>query len=175
MATTYIKIASVTVGAGGASNIDFTSIPNTYTDLAVVYSLRGTNNNTTGYVNINFNNSTSSYSNRAIFGNSSTVQAYAYTTLSYLWGGLHQGNSATANVFGNGQIYIPQYADSTLAKTILIDQVSENNSTSSDSVFTLINGGLWNNTSAITSVKLTNDTSNWGQYSTATLYGIKRN
>jgi hypothetical protein len=33
MATTYEIIASVTVGSGGAANIEFTSIPATYTDL----------------------------------------------------------------------------------------------------------------------------------------------
>jgi hypothetical protein len=33
MATTYEIIASVTVGSGGAADIEFTSIPATYTDL----------------------------------------------------------------------------------------------------------------------------------------------
>ena len=36
MATTFFKIASATVGSGGASSIDFTSIPQTYTDLVFV-------------------------------------------------------------------------------------------------------------------------------------------
>ena len=40
MADTYTLISSVTVGAGGASSIDFTSIPATYTDLLVKFSLR---------------------------------------------------------------------------------------------------------------------------------------
>jgi hypothetical protein len=36
MATTYEAIATVTtVGSGGAANIEFTSIPATYTDLVV--------------------------------------------------------------------------------------------------------------------------------------------
>ena len=33
MANTYTLIASLTVGSGGAANIEFTSIPATYTDL----------------------------------------------------------------------------------------------------------------------------------------------
>jgi hypothetical protein len=173
MATTFVKIAAVTVGAGGAANIDFTSIPSTYTDLAVVYSMRGTNANAQSYININFNNSTSGYSNRSIFANSATVQSYVYTTLSYLWGGLYQGGSTTANTFGNGQIYIPNYASSTTNKPVLIDQVSETNSSSSDSAFIVMNTGVWNNTAAITSVKITNELGNWAQHSTAILYGIK--
>ena len=173
MPTTYQKIASVTVGSGGASNIDFTNIPATYNDLSIVYSLRGANANTMSYVNINLNNSTSGYSNRSIFGTSTVMYTYTYNTLQYLWGGIHQGGSTTSNTFGNGQIYIPQYASTSTAKSLIIDQVSENNATSADAAFALINGGLWNNTAAITSVKLTNELGNWVQHSTATLYGIK--
>ena len=44
MASTYIPIATVTVGSGGATNIEFTSIPNTYTNLIILTSLRGTSN-----------------------------------------------------------------------------------------------------------------------------------
>jgi hypothetical protein len=33
MATTYEAIATVEVGSGGAADIEFTSIPQTYTDL----------------------------------------------------------------------------------------------------------------------------------------------
>jgi hypothetical protein len=40
MATTFIKIASVTVGSGGAASMDFTSIPSTYTDLVIKVSTR---------------------------------------------------------------------------------------------------------------------------------------
>jgi hypothetical protein len=43
MATTYTLInSSVTVGSGGAADIEFTSIPATYTDLLLVLSGRGT-------------------------------------------------------------------------------------------------------------------------------------
>jgi hypothetical protein len=35
MANTYEAIATVEVGSGGASTIDFTSIPSTYTDLVL--------------------------------------------------------------------------------------------------------------------------------------------
>jgi hypothetical protein len=42
MATTYEAIATVEVGSGGATDIDFTSIPGTYTDLLVYLSGRRT-------------------------------------------------------------------------------------------------------------------------------------
>ena len=40
MANTFQLISSTTVGAGGASSIDFTSIPSTYTDLVIKWSGR---------------------------------------------------------------------------------------------------------------------------------------
>jgi hypothetical protein len=42
MATTYEAIATVEVGSGGAADIEFTSIPGTYTDLVVKVSARST-------------------------------------------------------------------------------------------------------------------------------------
>jgi hypothetical protein len=55
MANTYEAIATVEVGSGGAANIEFTSIPATYTDLKVVCSLRGTYAGITDDVNVYFN------------------------------------------------------------------------------------------------------------------------
>ena len=40
MANTYVKIATVTVGSGGAANMTFSSIVGTYTDLAIKISAR---------------------------------------------------------------------------------------------------------------------------------------
>ena len=40
MAVTHNLISTITVGSGGAASIDFTSIPQTYTDLLVKISLR---------------------------------------------------------------------------------------------------------------------------------------
>ena len=37
---TMVKLQTVTVGSGGASSIDFTNIPQTYTDLKIVLSAR---------------------------------------------------------------------------------------------------------------------------------------
>jgi len=44
-----VAIQTVTVGSGGAANIEFTSIPQTYTDLVVVLSLRNNRSTAIGY------------------------------------------------------------------------------------------------------------------------------
>jgi hypothetical protein len=40
MANTFELITSSTVGSGGAASITFTAIPQTYTDLKILYSTR---------------------------------------------------------------------------------------------------------------------------------------
>ena len=61
MALTFSAIATVTVGSGGTANIEFTSIPSTYTDLKLMLSGRTSNNDSLHYGPnyITFNNDTS--------------------------------------------------------------------------------------------------------------------
>jgi len=169
VAVTYKKIASVTVGSGGAANIEFTSIPGTYTDLKVVFSLRDTSN--TGdpweYFDLTFNANASNYSSLGLFGTGSTTgSSSSATTIRY---GYYTASTATATTFGNGEFYIPNYAGSN-NKSVSQDSVSENNATAA---IAMLGAGLWANTSAITSIKMAARIS-FAQYSTATLYGISK-
>lgn len=169
MANTFVKIASVTVGAGGAANIDFTSIPATYTDLCLKISLRA---ETSGIDSgkVTFNNSSSGYSYRSIWGSGSgTVQSFNGSSDGYFQLQYSGGTSSTASTFTNGEMYIPNYAGSN-NKSASLDQVQENNATTAYIVPMAL---LWANTSAITSIKIQQTTGNIAQYSTATLYGIK--
>jgi hypothetical protein len=169
MANTYTLISSVTVGSGGAANIEFTSIPNTYTDLKIVFSLRDASN--TGdvwdWLDLTFNSNTSNYSARMLYGTGSATGGTSNTTqIKY---GYYTSSTATASTFGNGEIYIPNYLDSNY-KSILGNAVSENNATAA---IATLQAGLWSNSSTITSVKLTARIS-FAQYSTAYLYGISK-
>lgn len=164
MANTYTPIATVTVGSGGAANIEFTSIPSTYTDLLMVYS--GRSEDIYYYGQMYFNGSTSSYSRRALFGDGSSTQTAAYSNEYTL---LVTPNSYTSSTFSNVMVYIPNYRSSN-NKAFVVDGVLENNATSSYNYFY---AGLWSNTAAITSIKMDPEGGNFAQYSTATLYGIK--
>lgn len=165
MADTFIKIARVDVGAGGATTFDFTSIPSTYTDLCLKISCRTSNATTAEVANISFNGSSSSISVRFIYGSGSS--ATSATSTSYaIWTG---GANATANTFGNAEMYFPNYAGSS-NKSWSADSVSENNATEA---YANLFAGLWSNTSAINRITLTAGAgSNFAQYSSATLYGI---
>jgi hypothetical protein len=167
MANTFVKIASATVGSGGAASIDFIGIPASYTDLCLVHSLRS--DNTDDYYGLQFNSSSSSFTSRSVQGNGSSASS-ANRSDNFFVGTVVQSN-LTANTFSNGQIYIPDYAGST-NKSFSYDAVQENNATSS---LAELFAGLWSSTSAITSIKLVKASGNFVQYSTATLYGIKKN
>jgi len=165
--STHIKISTITVGAGGAASIDFTSIPATYTDLLIKYSLRQTGAGGADTVYLNFNSTGTTGSHRRLRGDGSTATSYNSTTTI---GGLSQDAGYTANTFASGEIYIPNYASANY-KSASIDAVTENNAAGALAELQAI---LWSNTSAITSITITNASSvNFVQYSSATLYGIK--
>lgn len=169
MATTYTLISSVTVGSGGAANIEFTSIPATYTDLSVVFSIRCVRSSVVEPGMLRFNSSTSNYSLRRLNADGSTVASSAVSGETGMIFGDINGDTATSNTFGNGSIYIPNYTGSNF-KSISTDVVVENNATESSQYLL---AGLWSDTSAITTIRLySRNSHNFKQYSTAYLYGI---
>jgi len=172
MANTYEAIATVTVGSGGAANIEFTSIPGTYTDLVVKLSARS--NYASGNwdnIGLRINNSSSSiYNSKLLYGDGSAPGSLS-TTSGTLTNWLYATNANnTASTFCNLEIYFPNYTSSN-NKSFSIDHVTENNATVAVAGIT---AGLWSNSAAINQITLTPDAGpNFVQYSTATLYGIK--
>jgi hypothetical protein len=172
MPTTYEAIATVTVGSGGAANIEFTSIPATFTDLAVKTSLRTDGSSANGWQSIalTFNNSTSSYSGILLIGRGDLSPAsITSATSSIEFAAYSSDAAATANTFGSNEIYIPNYTSSN-NKSVSSDVANENNA--ARALAGLV-AGLWSNSAAITSVKLVPNSGSFVQHSTATLYGIK--
>jgi hypothetical protein len=170
MANTFIKIQTATVGAGGAATIDFTSIPQNYTDLQIFFSLRSNRGFNDDDVNFKLNTLTTNQTKKWLSANGSgTGGSGNDTSLSLaIWGG-----SSTAGIFGNGYIYIPNYSGANY-KSISGDSVQENNTTGSGSSYQNYMAGLWSATAAITAISLySSSSSTLQQYSTATLYGIK--
>ena len=167
MANTYQLIEAQTLGSAAAS-VTFSSIPNTYTDLKLVYSARSSSTSgTSELLAISFNGTTTNYNRLLIEGNGSSAASYSGALRSF--GGIPTSN-ATASTFGNGELYIPNYLSSN-NKSYSGDSVSENNATSA---VQNLDANIWNNTSAITSIAITTyNSNNLVQYSTFYLYGIK--
>jgi hypothetical protein len=172
MPNTFTLIASSTVGSGGAANIDFTSIPSTYTDVCLVLSGRSdtTDADQRKGVTLKFNGSTSSYSFRNLYGVGSSAGSGNGSAQANLFTGTMPASNATASTFSNTSIYVPNYAGSA-QKSVSIDSATENNS--STYWFDTLVAGLWTGTAAITQITLTPDAGNFVQYSTAYLYGVK--
>jgi hypothetical protein len=152
------------VGSGGAAAIEFNSIPTTFTDLLLVTSTRSTRSSGSyDLYKIQLNGSNDLTSGRTLEGTGSGTQSESRIEV-----GVQPISLDTANTFGNGYHYIPNYRSS-VAKSFSGDSVAENNGTEGGQ---LITAGLWNNTAAITSLKLVSGVGNFVQYSSATLYGI---
>ena len=164
---TMTKLGTVTVGVGGQASISFSNIPQSYTDLTVMFSARDTSNSGSQWAgsSLTFNGTTTGYYSKVAYGsNTGTGSAASASALTYLYA---TSSSATASVFGSTKVYISNYSGN-FYKPIDGDTVTEHNSSAT---FLGIVSGLWSNTSPITSLTLTAETS-FAQYSTFTLYGI---
>jgi len=173
MPNTFELIASSTVGSGGTATIDFTSIPSTFTDLCLKLSVRDNNAFQGDDLGIRFNGSSSGYSARTLFGSGSAAASATNpngTSQGFI-GPASAGANSGANVFGNSEVYIPNYAGST-NKSYSSDALTEYNGTL---VYMGFVAGLWSNTAAITSISILplGGGTSFSQYSTAYLYGVK--
>jgi hypothetical protein len=175
MPNTMTLISSSTVGSGGTSTISFNSIPQTYTDLKIFYSARS-NKTSAAYANltIRFNgDSGSNYGFKMVYGTGSNVySAETIPDTGVQWAYITT-DGATANTFGNGFWYIPNYTSSN-PKSVNGDSVSEHNETGTS--IASMRSGRWTGTAAITSISIvvsgTIDLT-IKENSTFYLYGIK--
>ena len=162
MPATYEPIATTTLGSSAAS-IEFSSIPSTYTDLVLVYTLKAATASADMYLRVN-NDSGSNYSNTILWGNGSTAGSNRFTSAGQI------RLNYTVDVLTTDGTYlicnIQNYSNTTTYKTILYKT-----GLASDAVDTGV--GLWRSTSAINRVTLTLSSGDWGSGCTATLYGIK--
>jgi hypothetical protein len=173
MATSTTLISSVTVGAGGAASMSFSSIPSTYTDLVMVVSGRSAGAFTRRTINLTINGSstTTDYADKYLLGSGSAASSGQDTSGSqgYLTVWDAPAASATANVFSNCSIYIPNYASTSTYKSVSVDGVGEDNATAA---YAGLTAGIYQQNTAITSIAVATQ-GNFVQYSTAYLYGIK--
>jgi hypothetical protein len=169
MANTFELIASSTVGVLGVASIDFTSIPSTYTDLCLKVSLRTSRVDINENIFVKINNSSSTYTLRALYGNGTSVISFTDTLPLDTSPGANASTS-TANTFSNTEWYFPNYAGSNY-KSVSTDGVVENNDTGGIQIMI---AHLWSTTDAISSlIIIPRFSALINQYSTAYLYGVK--
>ena len=164
---TMTLIETKTLGADAAS-IEFTSIPQTFTDLLVLASTRASTAGTSVEpCLVTFNAETSDYTAIRLNGNGSSAPD-AVAPARFAFNSPRTGT--TASTFGNASVYIPNYAGAT-NKSYSTDSVTEHNATEAHQ--TLI-AGLWSDTSAITSALFAPTANNFEAGSTISLYVITK-
>lgn len=168
MATTYTLITSQTLAAD-AANINLTSIPNTYTDLVLKYSVRIKIGSVTSQIRMTFNNdTTANYSYSSLQSNGSLAVSGGAGNLNFI-DSIGNGNASTANMFTSIEVYIPNYT-STGSKPLNFYSAEEDNN---NTAYLINEAGLYIGTSAISSIKLDGNGSNIAAGSSVYLYGIK--
>lgn len=175
MANTYTLIASSTISSATHS-VTFNSIPNTYTDLLIDFSLRSDYGNNVHEGQFTFNSVTTGYGQVFFVGDGSAANSYGPQTNqpAATWSLAINGSASTANTFSNGEIYIPNYSSTTLNKTWSTTAVTENNATTAA---TWMVGGInTSTTAAISSITFYawQTFINFVSGSTFYLYGIKK-
>jgi len=166
----YDSIATTTVGAGGASSVDFTSIPSTYTHLQVRYLARGSFSGNEIQIRMRLNSDTgNNYARHLLEGDGSTAAAYATASGSLMALGSIPAATGTASAFGAGVVDILDYANTSKYKTSRTLSGQDRNGAGTIDLAS----SLWMNTNAVTTVSVFPDSGNFSQYSIVALYGIK--
>lgn len=170
MAITYEPIATYTTGSG-ETEVNFTSIPNTYTDIIAVASSGA---NTTGQdfrirvgagaVDTGANYSSIRVGSNRTTGTSAVASGYYAPNTNYIGAAFIAG-------FGNDQatsIFEFNYYANTLKQKSILFRTGEGETE------IIMGVGRWNNTSAISTIQFYQATTSYSTGSIFTLYGILR-
>ena len=172
MATTYTLIASHTVSTP-VHSITMGSIPQTYTDLLVGFSLRSDYGVAHHEGQFTFNSVSTGYAQAFLVGANGSTNSYIQSGQSIAtWSLAINGGGSTANTFSNGEIYFPNYSSTSVAKSWSTNAVTENNASNAAQFMV---GGLNTSTAAISSLTFYawQNFINFVSGSTFYLYGIK--
>jgi hypothetical protein len=175
----YDSIATTTLGSS-ASTITFSSIPSTYTHLQIRMIGKAVDTNLEQYnPRIRFNGDTgANYALHFVRGYGTTVDRGSSTSQTSGLAGVSSfpsSNAAYTSVFGTSVVDILDYANTSKNKTLKTLNGFEANGAgngTNEAGQSGFSSTLWMSTSAITSITIYSD-SNFAQYSSFALYGIK--
>jgi hypothetical protein len=111
MSSARTLIATQTLGSTN-STIAFSSIPSTYDDLLIIFSLRSNRAAGLDSLLLKFNNSTSSYTFQHLIGFVNNTSGYVEGGGGgvYSYGAI--GDTETAGLFSSGSVYVANYSKS---------------------------------------------------------------
>jgi len=157
-----MKLIQTITLTSNAASVEFASIPQTFTDLVLISSVRTVSTDAVNDFGVSLGGT---MTNRRLEGNGST--AYSSSNTGYNMIGISNTSISTANTFANNISYFPNYTSST-AKSVSSDGVTENNATQAHAGFY---AAFSTSTSPITTIAA-GAGSNLVAGSTFSLYGI---
>ena len=177
----FESIATVTVGSGGASSIEFTSIPTSTYQHLQLRSIFSTNRATYGQDDVNMqvgNGSVDTGSNYAwhhLTGDGAAASATAGTSATNILIGATSGASGGVSMFGAMVLDILDYASTSKYKTVrALRGIDTNGAVAGFAGFVGLSSGVWMSTSSVTAIKLLpRFGSNFAQHTTTALYGVR--
>jgi hypothetical protein len=164
----FYSIATQTVDSGGASSIQFLSIPNTYTHLQI----RGIVREASGgfdqaFMQLN-SDTGSNYASHYLYGQGASAGAGGTASTISMSVAAISGSNQSSSVFGATVIDILDYANTNKYKTVRSLSGIDNNG----SGYAWFASGLWQNTNAVSNITILS-TYNFVQYTQFALYGVK--
>lgn len=168
----FESIATYTLSSTTAT-VTFTSIPSTYKHLQLRFMGRFSDTGTaidSAYIQFN-GITTSSYARHRLVGDGSNVTVGGNASATFIdLPNTVPFNGNTAGIMGVGIIDIHDYASSTKNKTLRAISGCDINGAGG---YINLSSGLFNSTSALTSISLYGSSVSWVAGSTLALYGIK--
>lgn len=173
----YESIATINVGSGGSAYIEFTSIPSTFKHLqirALIQEARPTYWIGDTYMTIN--GATSGYSYHVLQGNGSAASADNTSSTSQIYLGSGSIGTSTGGTYAGAVIDILEYQNTNKYKTLRallgFDTNGVGGGLSLGGRVTFVSG-LYQSTTAVSSIRIYGGNNNLTQYSSFALYGIK--
>ena len=174
----FTVIDHTEIGSGGASSWSETGIPTdgTYDHLMIKASIRS---EVTGIywdiIQMRFNGvSTSVYSDTLLYAQTYPPASSRNGARSDLTGAWWPADDATADTFGCLTVWVPNYANSSNYKSVIMSSTGAHATTSTDNWRIGVSAGLYAETTAISSVEIKSGYgADHAEFSTFTLYGIK--
>ncbi len=164
MPNTYTLISSNVLSSSAAS-VTFSSIPATFTDLVMLWSVN-TSSLQDGTIYFNGTLGTTNYSRTFVAGNGATASSSRNSNREAI--DMDYIGSATANTFASGEMYLPNYAGSANKPLSTISALEANSTTA----YLRANAGLARVTAAVTSLTIA-AAGTFSSGSSFYLYGIK--
>jgi hypothetical protein len=159
----FDSIATTTVGAGGASTITFSSIPQTYRHLQI--RLFGNADANDIFYQLNGDAVATNYARHYLYGTgASAASGFGSSgSIGYV------ASTALTSTFGAAIFDVLDYTNTSKNTTTRSLTGFDGNGTG----FTVFYSGVWLNTAAVNSITLVPYAGNFNQYTQAALYGVK--